>query len=412
MGLATALGAGLLIGLERERRKRRGPDREAAGIRSFTLAAIAGGGAQAVGQPALVAAGALLVAALAATAYAMSRRVRPNRPPPDPGTTTELALFVTYLVGVLSAQQPALGAGAAVVVAGLLAARERLHRFATRVLSEHELHDALLLAALVLVLLPLAPAQREPWLGGLSPRALLLLMVLVLVLQALGHVGARLFGARAGVALAGFLGGFVSSTATIAALGARAREEPAAWRALASAAGLSGVATWVQAMLMLAVLAPPAASALAPAAAAGASVAATAAAVAGRRAPSPRAAASPTRGPLQWRDALLVTLLLTAVSAAVAWAQSRFGTAGLMAGTAIAALADAHAPIAALGARAGSGLLADPGLLRDAVLVAIAANSLTRSVTAFGAGGPRFGATVTAALAAAVAAALGVSRLA
>jgi len=41
-GLAVALGGGLLIGLDRERRKRRGHDREAAGIRSFATGGIGG----------------------------------------------------------------------------------------------------------------------------------------------------------------------------------------------------------------------------------------------------------------------------------------------------------------------------------------------------------------------------------
>ena len=52
MGLGAALGAGLLIGLERERRKGSGPHREAAGIRSFTLVSLAGALAQALQQPA------------------------------------------------------------------------------------------------------------------------------------------------------------------------------------------------------------------------------------------------------------------------------------------------------------------------------------------------------------------------
>ena len=50
LGLAVALGAGLLIGLERERRKGDGPLRRAAGIRSFSLAALAGALAQALGR--------------------------------------------------------------------------------------------------------------------------------------------------------------------------------------------------------------------------------------------------------------------------------------------------------------------------------------------------------------------------
>ena len=73
IGLAVALGCGLLIGLERERRKRSGPQREAAGMRSFTLAALCGALAQTLQQPLLVAAGALAVLVLAGVAYARSR---------------------------------------------------------------------------------------------------------------------------------------------------------------------------------------------------------------------------------------------------------------------------------------------------------------------------------------------------
>ena len=65
MAWAVALGCGLLIGLERERRKGEGPDRAPAGIRSFTVASIAGALAESLGEPGIGAIGALLVAALA-----------------------------------------------------------------------------------------------------------------------------------------------------------------------------------------------------------------------------------------------------------------------------------------------------------------------------------------------------------
>ena len=60
-----ALGIGLLIGLERERRKGEGPDRRAAGIRSFALVAVGGALAQLLSEPGLVAVGGFLVASLA-----------------------------------------------------------------------------------------------------------------------------------------------------------------------------------------------------------------------------------------------------------------------------------------------------------------------------------------------------------
>ena len=165
VGLLVALGCGLLIGLERERRKGRGDDRSAAGIRTFTVAAVCGAMAQNLGLPSLVVAGALLVLVLAALAYWKSR----SR---DPGLTTELALFATYLVGVQAVLSPPLGAACGAGLALLLAARQRLHRLATQWLSTEEWHDALMLAALGLVVLPLVPNVPQPWLGGINLRPL------------------------------------------------------------------------------------------------------------------------------------------------------------------------------------------------------------------------------------------------
>jgi hypothetical protein len=157
-GLGVALGCGLLIGIERERRKGSGPTPALAGVRTFTLASLAGAMAQALGQPLLVGVGALLILLLATIAYLHERRA-PDRNV-DPGVTTELALFVTFLLGVAAIEHPALAAGAAAVVAALLSARARLHRFSTDVLSTEELRDALLLAGAALVVLPLVPSRR------------------------------------------------------------------------------------------------------------------------------------------------------------------------------------------------------------------------------------------------------------
>lgn len=408
LGLLAAFGGGLLIGLERERRKGQGAQRRAAGIRSFTLAALGGGLAQALGQPALVALGGLLVVLLSAVAYWRSREPLPGPPtaqnPPDPGLTTELALFITYLVGVLAVQQPALGAGAAVVVATLLAAREKLHRFATELLSQAELHDALLLAALALVLLPLVPATAQPWLGGMAPRTLLLTAVLILALQGVGHVAWRVLGARAGLALSGLFSGFVSSTATIASMGARARAEPAQRGACLAGAMFSTTATWLQVLMLVAALASAALPAVLPLALAGAATALGSAALAWWQADAATATPAAEHGPLRLREALVVAALLGAVAVAVAWAQREFGQAGLMASTALAALADAHAPVAALAALFAQGEL-DAAALRLGVLVAVSANAGTRTLTAFVAGGRGYGAALALSLLASTAAA-------
>lgn len=393
-GLAVALGSGLLIGLERERRKGDGPARRAAGIRSFALVALAGALAQALGQPALVAAGALAVVLLAGLAYGFDRWRAVAQPAlADPGMTTELALVVTYFIGVLALQQPALGAGCAAVVAVLLAARGRLHHFATRLLTEQELHDGLLLAALGLVLLPLVPQQPVAWLAGLQPSVLAGLVLLILLLQAVGHMALRWAGPGIGLPLSGLLGGFVSSTATVAAMGSRQRDQPALAGPCTAAAVLSTGATWLQALLMLWAVAPPLALRLTPALLAAAAVALGLGGVLawrvtrGTRQALAAGASPPTGGgALQVRQALLVAAMLTGVALLVTQADRQFGQAGTLASVALAGLADAHAGVTAVAALSAQGRL-DMAGAGSAVLLAIAANGLTRVVVAGTTGG-------------------------
>lgn len=389
VALAVALGAGLLIGLDRERRKGEGDDRAAAGLRTFMVTALAG----AIGQILsfqLAAVVLVAVAMLAGLSYWRSRSQ-------DPGLTTEVALLATALIGMLAVPQPALAAGAAVVLAVVLASRDRLHRFATQWLSEAEMHDALMLAALLLILLPLLPVQPLSWLGGLSPRRMLTLLVVILAIQALSHVAQRLLGSRIGLPVSGLMGGFVSSTATITAMGGRVRSGQAPLQLACSAAVLSSAATWMQVALMASVVVPQALSHWLPMVLAGVVAPLAIGGLLWRRASGTTPVALPPgQQVLRLREAATVGALLIAGAVVVNLAQQR-GDMGLMLGTAIAALADAHAPMVALMSMSGTGLIG-PDLAMSGVLLAITVNSVTRSVAAWVSGGWTYGLVVAAAL--------------
>ncbi|MDR7295060.1 uncharacterized membrane protein (DUF4010 family) [Pelomonas aquatica] len=408
-GLAAALGSGLLIGLERERHKRRGTHREPAGLRTFTLAAMSGAVAQALDVPGLAPVGALAITALAAMAYLRSRG-------PGRGLTTEVALLVTYLIGALCVTAPLLGSPAAIVMTALLAARTRLHRFATQVLREEELHDGLLLGALALVVLPLMPQEPLPWLAGMKAHSLLGLMLLLLVLQAVGHVALRLAGPQAGLALSGLLSGLVSSTATIAAMGARSRTQPGLTLACAAGAVMSTCATWLQAQVMLFAMAPQAAMTVLPVSLLGMVLCGGQGWLLARRSHrlehAAQAAASPDgrRGPLRLREALLLSLMLSAVAVAVSWAREHFGTSGLYGAVALTALADVHAPIASLAGLQAAGSISAAQVLQG-LLLAFACNSATRGITAVAAGGWGFARYVVPALALPLAVGAGLATL-
>ncbi len=379
---AVALGRGLLIGIERERRKGQGAGRAPAGVRTFTLTALAGALAQSLGQPLLVAAGAALVLALIAIHYLRTRSS-------DPGITTELALFVTYLLGVASIGMSGTAAAGAVVVALLLFSRSRLHRFSTQVLDEHEVRDALILAGAALVVMPLIPDRPIALAGGLDPRVLWRLVVVLLALQAAGYVAMRALGPRIGLALSGLASGFVSSTATFGAMGSRARAMPALGGACVAGALFSNVATLVQMAVVAATVSPPVLSRMWPVFVAGGAASVATAVFAASR--TPRQAADP---PVIDRvfdlpGSLMFAAILSGVTALAAWFGDRFGPSAAVIGTALAGFVDVHASMASVCAIVQSGRL-DAAQAVMPVLLGFSANTMSKAIAAFVSGGAAF----------------------
>lgn len=382
-GLAVALGLGLLIGVERERRKGTGPTRHFAGLRTFTLVSLAGAVAQLLEQPLLTFVAGALVAALALVAYLRDHSQ-------DPGATTEVALLLTYFLGVLAVAYPALAAAGGVMVAGLLAAREPLQRFTTVTLSEQEYRDALLLSGSALIVLPLAPSVPLAWLGGLNPHRVWLLVVLLMGVQSVGHIALRALGPRLGLPLSGLAAGFVSSTATVAAMGARSREQPELRRACVAGAWWSTVATSLQLALVAWMLHPPLLGTLWPTLA-GAFVTALvlgASATWWSKAPT-QAPNADSRAFSLWQS-LGLAALLSVLTVVVAWAQRAYGASALYGATALAGFADVHSAAAAAISVLAQGQ-SDAATVTLAVLLAFLTNTVSKIVVAFVAGGVRYG---------------------
>ena len=388
--LASATGCGLLMGIERERRKGSGPDRSLAGVRSFTLASIGGAAAALTAIPALVVVGALLVAALTVVGYARDRSG-------DPGTTTEIALLLAYLIGVTCARDQLLAAALAVVVTGLLALRTTLHQFSSQWLQPGEVRSGLILAALALLVYPLAP--NEPlWQGVLNPQVVVRLVIVLLVIQSLAHVAKRLMQARHAVALSALASGFVSSTATIGSLGMEVRAGRATLRAHAGAAVLSCVATMAQIVVVAATVQPLWLAQLWLPALAGGCVAGAAGwwGVRGVRhlpGQGDGGASVPELPPdtpmFKLRDALIIAALLTGIQAGVQLLTAWQGDAGMLAGTLLAALADVHAATAAVLVRGGPASGAAPAIAQ-ALMAALLVHAGSKCVVALASGGWRY----------------------
>jgi uncharacterized membrane protein (DUF4010 family) len=379
-GLCVAFGIGLLIGIERESNKGEGPARGAAGVRTFLLVALAGAIAQRTGG-AGVAIGGAFVALAALASYRRSRDT-------DPGLTTEVAMLVTFLLGVLAMTALPLAAALGVVVAVVLASKSGLHAFIRNTLTEQELHDALLLAAAATVVLPLLPDRAiDPW-GAFNPHKLWLLVVLVMAINGAGYVALRMLGPGTGLMLAGFVGGFVSSTATIAAMGDRARASPQ-WVAQCAAAALcSNVATILMLAVVIGALSMPLLKALAwPLALAGttALVSALALRLRGGSGAVDGDAVAPGR-PFEPRHALVFVAIVGAILLLSAGVHRWLGDTGVLIAAAVAGLADAHAAAASVAQRLASAQIATAHA-GWAVCVALAANSASKLLMAWLRGG-------------------------
>lgn len=235
LALAVALGAGLLIGVEREQHKADHAGRMAAGVRTLALVSLSGAVAALLGPLAIGVMGAFIALATAVSYF--------HTHLDDPGLTTEVVIVLTFLIGMLAVQSGVLAGGIAVVVTIVLQMKPVLHRFARQVLTESELNDALLLLASALVILPILPDQPLGPFEGLNLRRLWTLVVLVMAINAAGYVAVRAAGPRLGLPLTGLIGGFVSSSATIASMGHRARSEPLLVRAAAAGGMSSNLAT-------------------------------------------------------------------------------------------------------------------------------------------------------------------------
>ena len=381
--LMSALAIGLLIGAERERRKGEGPFRSPAGIRTFAIASLLGAVSVVVGSDWLLAIATAAAVALSIVAYLRSKQ-------DDPGLTTEAALVLTVLLGGLAMNHPGLAAGVAVAVAVLLAARDPIHRFVRGVVTEEELADALIFAAGVFVILPLVPNRYLGPFKAINPHTIWIIVILIMSISAAGYIAVRLIGPRVGLPLAGFASGFVSSAATISAMGARAVKEPALLRPAVAGAVLSTIATVVEMAIMLAATSRPTLFAMVIPLIASGIVAVIYGVLFTLRTFKSEVPASHQRGrPFSLKTALAFALTIAAVLFISAALNARFGSGGVIAAAAIAGFADAHSVAVSVASLVASGKLS----VEDAVIPVLAGlttNTLTKIALAISSGGRRF----------------------
>lgn len=383
LNLAVALGLGLLIGAERERSKGADPNTSSAGIRTFTIASLLGAVSTMVNFWLLVVS-IFCVTIFEAIAYF-------NQRGKEPGLTTEVALIFTMILGGLAMSSTALAAALAVSLAVLLAAKEPMHGFVLGVVTKDELNDFLILAAATLIILPLVPDKSIGPFEAINPRNLWLIVILVMTISALGHLALRWLGGRIGLPIVGLVSGFISSIATVGAMGARAKETPALIGSAVAGAILSSLATILQLALLLAAIHPPTLHALMwPLVFGGVSIAIYGLVVTlySLHNKNTAEANKPTKT-FSLNTALMLTAVIAVALIASAALKAWFGQAGLVLASGVAGVADAHAAaISVASLAAASKLSAESAVIP--ILVAFSVNSVSKAVMAVISGGKDF----------------------
>ena len=396
-----ALALGLLIGFERERSHPPGV-KKIGGSRTFALVALCGSLAARF-DAWVVVAGLVAIAALLVVGY---RRTSLT----DPGTTTEIALVATYLLGALTQSEPAVAVSLGIIVTVLLLSKSRIHGFARAVVSDTEFEDALKFAVIAFVVFPLLPNRDLGPYGALNPHEIWLLVVAFTGISWVGYIAVRVLGAGRGTLVAGLAGGFVSASATTAALGRGARAGGAVGDAVAGSL-LASVATFVQLEVIIAVASPELAGSLWPSCLCGAAALIAIALLdqfAARRtmrrtlavqgdgkAEAERTTTEATfrqsaPRPFALRSALVLAAVLTGALLLGRWATEVFGSGGVYVSAGAAGLADAHAG-ALSSAELFVGGTIDLGTALLAIAVALAMNTVTKVVLGYATGGRKFG---------------------
>ena len=388
--LSVALAIGLLIGLERGWRSRDDPEGErAAGLRTHALAGLLGGvwGAIALRSQSSGGAVALGLAFTVFSAAIVLFRYRETMHDRTYGATTVVAAMLAFALGAFATLGDAqVAAAGSVAATALLALKGLLHTWVKR-LTWEELRSGLVLMAMTFIMLPLLPNRTvDPW-GAVNPHAIWLMTILIAVLSFAGYLAIKITGEDRGILITGIAGGLVSSTATTMTLARLVREHPARQSLLVAGMLLSGATMVARVLGIVGIINPAMLARLVLPLGAGGLVLAVGGLLLMRR---PRGATEgqsclDVRNPFDSATVLKFGALLTAISIATRLVTRMAGNAGAYALAAISGLMDVDAIALSMAQLVPGELATEVGA--NAIVVAVAANTLAKAGLSWIAGG-------------------------
>ena len=383
---AAAIGLGLLLGLERERKS----DREMmfGGVRTFALISLLGAcgsfAQQQLGLSWLAPLTFVAVGTLVVVAYAVTARQG------ELGITTEIDALLTFVLGCLCGWGQ-IGIASAVGIASLLllTLKDFLHDLAQHV-EPADVDATLKFAIISVIILPLLPNQNfgPPPIDVINPYKIWLMVVLIAGLNFVGYMAVKVLGSEHGLGVTGILGGLVSSTAVTLSFSQRSRQEPEQSAAFTLAIVLAWTIMFVRVVVMVALVNRDLGLTLGVTLALMTVAGILSAFLLWRRSRSRKTGAVKTgANPFELHEAIRFGLLFGGVTVAAKAAEAYLGEAGLYLTGAVAGLTDVDAISLSMANLATSNPESTTAAART-IVIAVLTNTLVKTGMAVSMGAP------------------------
>jgi uncharacterized membrane protein (DUF4010 family) len=268
----VALAIGILIGLQREYASGEADRELPAGARTFALLGLTGCTAALLSE--WIGAAWPFVGVLLVTGGLFAINYYFDAAAGKSGLTTKAAAILTVLIGGLAySNHLTLAVALGVSTTLILSIKPEMHNF-VRHINRDDFYAALKLAVISAIILPVLPNRvfgQEPF-NIFNPFKIWLLVVFISGISFIGYILMKIYGARKGIGLTGFLGGVASSTALTLSLSERSAKNPELSSSFALAIIVAWTVMYARVLAIIAVLNRGLAASLWPAMAASVAV--------------------------------------------------------------------------------------------------------------------------------------------
>lgn len=210
--LGSALILAGLIGLEREQKSQRYSYDIFGGIRTLTLVGLIGALSFILSKYSIVF---FAVLTSGFIGLIISSYVISNKKNEKVSATSEIASILVYIIGMFCAmEQFVLATTVALITLSVLHFKKPLHEWAKH-LENKELVSTIEFIVIAFVILPLLPNKDFGPYGFFNPYVVWLMVVFISGISFASYLAIKLFGAKRGIGITGFLAGLISSTALV-----------------------------------------------------------------------------------------------------------------------------------------------------------------------------------------------------